>query len=259
MWNTESEKHIMKLKHLIAGRFGKGLVVRQLVPIEQLDGSEDFYLNGKDLHIPIRNQHDLLGTAVILDASDLSETDKRDVSEMVKFILEPTLYNSFLTLKEDNLKTKDPFEREDLLLDSQPINQKSNVQNPIIFHSKQKELIQKALVVAHEITENWAMLPLKELNLKTISKEEIAQLGQVTLFVGPIDLLTASELDAIQSYLANPVHNGPIIVGAIENQNFLPENWKHYSIELDRLPLVDRKLRQSLDLLINSTLDQEIN
>lgn len=263
MWNMESENNILKLKHLIAGRFGKGLVVRQLVPIKQLDGNEDFYLNGKDLHIPIRIQSELLGTAVILNADDLSESQRKDVTEMVRFILEPTLYNTFLSLKEGNLKTKDPLERDDVWLIQEPTNhhneENESVQNPIIFNSVNKERIQKALIIAHEVTDNWALLPLKELKLNSISKEEIAQLGQITLYIDQVDLLTSVELTAIKEYLAAPVINGPIIIGSVQNMNFLPKAWSHHLIDLDRLPLVDRKLRQSLDLLINSTLDQKLN
>ena len=218
---VRGDTSMLRLEALLQGRYGKGLVLRQIVDAEkirQIDcwGGEFALIEG-DLHIPLRMNDNVLGTAVIPKATDLSIRSQGDIAELVKLVLEPQLYNKHLETKFVNLEQmlKNETHLAEVLNGQNFFNESSFeiieteenhdrqelLTSFVHLSSRNSELQLKAANVIHEITGNWAFLPFADVADQIHEINDLMDMGSVTLFIKDIEALTRPQQILVEEYI----------------------------------------------------------
>lgn len=269
---------VIKLKQLIASRFGKGLEIRQLM---DMSGSEISIvtMKGSDLHIPIHAEGHFLGTAVVPAALDLNEEKKSDLAQMVRLVLEPTMYNWYLERKETNLQqlADAQFPTDNLKLFGEeipPINetleqndadssgglQRSQlISNLIHLEGKNPLMVKKIALQLHEMTHRWAFVPFADVKDQLQTALDISKMGAMTIFVDEVQALSSQEQDLLLEYLAAPrCDEEPLVItassltmGELKNSDLHPhllDEVEINSFEVERAPLGYQNLKEVLEL-----------
>lgn len=270
-----------KLKKLVADRYGRSLVLRRLTSIEQLSSDEDFKILDEDLHIPLRIKDAYLGTAVIPEGANLPKEKSLQIAQVVKMVLEPSLYRDFLERTETNLQLSSdssdelslsfPSENPDLRIFDHSQESISSLDRPTLvsplIHLRGHDLhrLKKAALLLHEMTARWAFVPLNDLNDQIQDLNDFMRLGAVTVYVEDVETMNPSFQDTLMKYLESPRAAGdPIIItGSIKStgeiavieslRSDLRDELVINTLELDRAPLTDRGLKEVLSLMFFET------
>ena len=101
--STLDSSFVNRLKQILASRYGKGLQIRQLMDLSELESEEEVFTRGRDLHVPIKVNGAFLGTAVVPSADDLNSEKRQGVAQLIRMVLEPAMYKWYLDQREANL------------------------------------------------------------------------------------------------------------------------------------------------------------
>jgi hypothetical protein len=277
MWeNTRgSETSFLRLQQLVKSRYGKGVKVLPMMEISDRYFTNDSFVSGDDLHVPIIVNQNYLGTAVVSEAFNLSGDEKSSLVETIKLVLEPSLYSRWLKRREENLSevSKLDFEPADNLVLFNDLEKKyldvshqsdnleiKLISNLIHLHGKNEFFIKRVAYQIHEMSHRWAFLPLQDLNeIKTM--EDLLNLGAVTLFVDNIEKLDLEKQTLILKYLESPRSSAePLFITAsplplselkaIEDLSpALLEEITFTCFEVDRAPLSFLELKDILEMM----------
>lgn len=266
---------IESLRNILSQKYGKTLFIRQLCDLSALKSSDRPFIKGNDLHIPIQRNGSYLGTAVVPSAHDLAEAKQSDLSEMVKMVLEPSLYNWYLEQRENNIRELSKVDVEldnvRVLGDSLPdedelsleeLNEKhssSLVSHIVHFFGQNSTNIKKAALQLHELTGRWAFVPFESIKGQLHSSLDIARMGNMTIFIEEVANLNKSEIELITTYLEQDVHvDTPLIItaskesiGNLRNSEIDPNFVDELEIsefEMERAPLEHNRLKEVLEL-----------
>lgn len=260
------DSSIVKLKTILMSRYGMGLEVRRVVDLNKNSRGVDSYLVGEQLHIPLRMEDNVLGTAVIPEAKALNSQARGDIADLVRMILEPTMYNWFLDTKEQNLNsiislkhsTGDNFEIVDL---SSENDKPAFITQVIHIQSQNAETRHKAAVEIHNFSERWAMIPFSDVSDQLQTADDVKQMGMISLFVPDIIQLSMREQKVLATYLEDDRENdGPLLLlgsgctsTEIADTSALIEEIKPDLIgccfDLDRLPYGLSNIEEVLEML----------
>ncbi len=265
---------VLKLKQILASRFGKGLEIRQLMDVSSIPKLEPT-LKGQDLHIPIENNGQVLGTAIIPEASNLDQEKMKDITDVVKLILEPTMYNWFLERRENNLTqlSSTEFSTENLELfddvdddeDDSEYEEETSTQKPqmisnlVHLDGKNEVQIKKIALQLHELTHRWAFLPFTDIADQLTDIKEIIKMGAITLFIENVQTLSAAHQDLLLEYLAVPrsdeeplvVTTSKLDISELRSSDLHPnliDELEVNTFEVERAPLSHVSLREVLEL-----------
>lgn len=275
---TLDRTSLNKLKQLVANRYGKRLEVRQLADSAIMGNLEGTLLKGGDLHIPIQMNGQLLGTAVVAEGYDIAQNDVQDLAQVVRMVLEPTLYNWFLERKENNLDqiSKVQFSTENLELFGEEtaasrqekieeeifeasIKKSQLVSNFIHLEGSQSVLTKKVALQLHELTHRWGFVPFSDIKAQVNSGLELASLGAMTIYVEDVSTLTGEEQALLVEYVSSPRSDEePLIITTshltmkdLKNSGLhahLIDEMEINVFEVDRSPFDHRRLREVLEL-----------
>ncbi|MEN0058923.1 MAG: hypothetical protein AAGB31_08820 [Bdellovibrio sp.] len=271
---TLDSSFILKLKQILASRYGKGLQIRQLMDMGELK-SDDFFTRGRDLHIPIRMNGSILGTAIVPSADDLNSEKREDVSHLVRMVLEPAMHKWYLDRKESNLAELNkplPNLEKIHLFGEGPLSSEEMSSFDLTQETEQ-ELIsylihlegssavknKKIALHLHELTRRWAFVPFNDIKGPLHSTQDLAKLGAMTIYVEDITTLNTSEQELILEYISEerfsdePLFITSSLVGLKElsqislNTKLLDE-LSINCFEVDRAPLTPQGLKDVLEL-----------
>ncbi len=276
---TYEDTSVTKLRQLLASRYGKGLEIRQLADLSNLNDDESILLKGSELHIPIRAEGNFLGTAVIPEARDLAEDKKSDIAQVVRMILKPALYNLYLERKESNLQqlADADFSTENLQLFGEELpsfdellsddsvlaeNEKSEAQlssNLIHLDGTNTIMIKKAALQLHEMTHRWAFVPFNDVKDQLKTALDISKMGAMTIFVEEAGSLSTEDQNLLLEYMDSPRSDAePLIITSsrlslaeLRNSDLHPhliDEIEVNSFEVDRAPLGYQSLKEVLEL-----------
>lgn len=267
-----NDNSISRLKQILASRYGKGLELRPLTDVSEESSDKGHSVRGTDLYIPLRVKDAFLGTAVVPDAEELPTDSKHQISQMVKMVLEPSLYSAFLERREDNLRllSEGAVDASNLKIFGQPEPptvlppmKPRLMQNLVHLHGHDSQRTRKAAFVLHEMTGRWAFAPWKDMCQGLMTVTDVIRLGAMTLFIEDVTTLTSDEQTLLVDYLAHPrSENDPLIVTAscaspeetsTKVAPALGDELLASALDLDRSPLSERGLREALSLLFFSS------
>ncbi|MEK2647162.1 hypothetical protein [Bdellovibrio sp. BCCA] len=277
--STLDSSFVNRLKQILASRYGKGLQIRQLMDLAELGTSEDAFTRGRDLHIPIRVNGSILGTAVVPSADDLNAEKRQGVTQLVRMVLEPAMYKWYLDQKEANLVE---LNRAQLNLDNvrlfgeEPLPSIDDILNDnleVLNESPETELIshlihlegrsentnKKVALQLHELTGRWAFVPFNDIKGQLHSAQDIAKMGAMTIFVENVENLNPAEQELLMDYIAEERSTDEplLITSSLKNLDELGKSTLNSNLvdelsvncfEVDRAPLTTQGLKEVLEL-----------
>ncbi|WP_413559074.1 hypothetical protein [Bdellovibrio sp. HCB209] len=278
--STLDSSFVSRLKHLVETRYGKNLLIRQLMDLGDLHDHEDTFLRGKDFHVPIKVNGALLGTAIVPGAEDLNAEKRQGVTQLIRMVLEPALYKWYLEQKESNLVeiSKANFETENLhvfgddalpsideLLEDTSTDLAKGLSKELLSHLIHLEgsnatTNKKVALQLHELTGRWAFVPFNDIKGQLHSSYDIAKMGEMTIFIENIEALNAAEQELLLEYLEEEhLADEPLIItssslnledlGKLETmKSNLIDEASVNCFEVDRAPLTSQGLREVLEL-----------
>lgn len=275
---------LLKLKQLLSVRYGKGLELRRLVDLSKIKEDSTPVVQGNDLHIPIVTQGQFLGTAVIRHGWELSSDKKQSLTQLVRMVLEPQLYNEFLERREINLQSVDAFsfDIENLSLFEEPSEFPPNLhdfpaESPqqlitslLHLQGHDNSLIKKVALQIHEFSARWAFVPLEDVAGELNSSLDISNLGGMTLFVENVENLSPKIQILLADYLKSPRSLAePLILTSSTlsladlshrlNCRELDLDIQESNLEIERAPLNSQMLRELLDLFFHKDENQDLH
>ena len=266
--NLTNDSAWIKANELIKEKYGKTLTYRAIKLISENSktvNSDSFYSIGDDLVIPLKLKNFNLGDVIVGRGSLLDQQQKHEVADLIKFLVEPKIYNLQLKQSEENLIN---FNSRSLSL----VNSSSLVElyqsekfrkktlSQIILLKSHTELVRnKVALKIHEMTERNLFVHLGDILSSLSSKDDFKSLGDTTIYIADIQLLSADILGLLQEYLSQNSSDGPLFLvgsslslGSIQMENWpqlLKKDLMAFYFDIDRVPLSQQDSHEVLELL----------
>ncbi|MBX3033765.1 MAG: hypothetical protein KF865_07535 [Bdellovibrionaceae bacterium] len=274
--NADSVHSVEKLRQILASRFQKSFELRQLIGLNAtIPGERGFSLKGSDLYIPLNVKDAFLGTAVISGGASLDGEQHLQIAQIVRMVLEPTLYREYLERREGNLRilAESPeLTTDNLSVFNEPalpgldeaggeLKKPKLISNLLHLQAHDPQRLKKAALLLHEMTGRWAFVPYADLNHGLHSLEDILRLGALTIHIDGIENLPVYMQEVILEYVSSPrSQEDPLFVTSsprtlddlAEAPELLPafrDEITTNALELDRSPLTEHGLREVLALM----------
>lgn len=270
---------LVKLKQLLSSRYGKGLELRRLIDLSKLKVNSEPVVQGNDLFIPIVVQEQFLGTAIIPHGWELSSDKKKSITQLVRMVLEPKLYNEFLERRESNLQTIESlnFSANNLSLFADNEMEEIETDKPqhlitslLHLQGRDSSLIKKVALQIHDFSARWAFIPFEDVCKELHTALDICNLGGMTLYVENVENLSADHQALLADYLKSPRSlSEPLILttsmlplaelcNQLTNSEFNAD-LQASSLDVERAPLNSRMLRELLDLFFHKDENQDLH
>ena len=271
---------LVKLKQLLSSRYGKGLELRRLMDLSKLKVGSEPIVQGNDLYIPIVVQEQFLGTAIIPHGWELCEDKKKSVTQLVRMVLEPKLYNEFLERRETNLASIESFNfstsnlslfAEELQDDEVEFQEEKTLITSLLhLQGHDYSLIKKVALQIHDFSARWAFVPFEDVSKDLNSAMDICNLGAMTLFVENVESLSAEHQALLAEYTKSPRSlTEPLLLTSstfsmealstrLTNAALLADIQESH-LEVERAPLNSTMLRELLDLFFHKDENQDLH
>ncbi|MGZ3726928.1 MAG: hypothetical protein ACXWQQ_14080, partial [Pseudobdellovibrio sp.] len=270
MFDIVKDSVWIKAADLIKEKYGKSLSYRsiKLIATEATSAQKElFYSNGDDLIIPLKAKNVNLGDVIVDRGSLLDTQQKSEVADLVKFLVEPKLYNIQLKKSEARLNgttrpslTLVASENASLVeLFNEEVPRRKTLSQIILLKSHTELTRNRVALKMHEMTERNLFVHLDDIISSLSSKDDLSTLSDITIYIADIQALSASTLRLLKEYLEGSSEDGPLfLVGssltmeAIETQDW-PESLKRdligFYFDIDRVPLAQQTSEDILELL----------
>ncbi|QDK39436.1 hypothetical protein [Bdellovibrio sp. NC01] len=276
--STLDSSFVNRLKQILASRYGKGLQIRQLMDLSELQSDEDAFTRGRDLHVPIKVNGSYLGTAVVPSADDLNQEKRQGVTQLIRMVLEPAMYKWYLDQRESNLmeisKANLNLENVHLFAEEMPSIDELLKEDNDTAQSRGLDLIshlihlegrsettnKKVALQLHEMTGRWAFVPFNDIKGQLHSSFDICKLGAMTIFIENVESLNAAEQELLMDYLSEDhLSDEPLVITStnlkadeLQQVEALGANLRDElsvnCFEVDRAPLSTQGLKEVLEL-----------
>lgn len=239
-------KTVSRLKQLLADKYGKGLQIKKMISADFVNSTErsgDFMIENGDLLVPLRSQGNYFGMAIVPAIKDLSSEDTDSITQLLKMVLTPLLYNEYLSTREDNLLNNQK-ERNVFQLKASALANKPRMLSPVIsMCTKNTMLFMKAAHELHDLSRNWSLVEYHAIQASVQSSKNLLELDSTTILVREFENLSDQERAMIQEVkLCSSNNNLPLIILGSEKKI------NEETLELDKTPLNTLTLRQVLEL-----------
>ena len=259
----------IKATDLIKEKYGKSLTYRAIKLLDEdsvQNGS--FYSNGDDLVIPLKLKNFSLGDVIVDRGSFLDLQQKTEVTDLIKFLVEPKVYSLQLKKSEEVLMNNNT-QRTLTLVDSRKTvfelfnNQvpprKQTLSQIILLKSHTEFTRNRVALKIHDMTERNLFVHLDDILNSLSSKEDLATLSDVTIYISDVEKLSASTMRLMKEHLDSNSENGPLfLVGSnLSMESILEQQWPDnlrqdlagFYFDIDRVPLSQQTSEEILELL----------
>lgn len=270
----------LKAYDLIKEKYGKTLSYRGIKLVSgdksAVDAGSIYYSNGDDLIIPLKAKNHNLGDVIVDRGSLLDPQQKSEVADLIKFLVEPKLYNMQLKQTEESLKNSVgrslslvEIEVDDVVDLYSDDNAKRQTLSQIILLKSHTELTRNRVALKlHEMTERNLFVRLDDIIKSVSTLADLASLNDVTVYIEDVEKLDKQTLALLEGYLAQAHPDGPLfLVGSsLSMESILEQSWPEslkrdlagFYFDIDRVPLAQQASSEILDLLFfqfdNTTL-----
>jgi hypothetical protein len=257
---------------LIKEKYGKSLSYRGIKLLSENGNpvmEQIYYSNGDDLIIPLRAKNHVLGDVIVNRGSLLDPQQKSEVVDLIKFLVEPKLYNIQLKKTEEALKNsalqglkivEDGESIDDLYVVDLEADQKRQTLSNIILLKSHTELNRNRVALKiHEMTERNLFVHLDDIIGTLKSPKDFAALSDITIYVSDVQKLSSATINLLKDYLIGATDGGPLfLIGSnlsmdgINEQSW-PDSLKRdlagFYFDIDRVPLAQQASEDILELL----------
>ncbi len=255
---------------LIEEKYGKTLQFRALKLLS--DQKKSAYLHGDDFVIPLSLKNYDLGNVIVTRGSFLSDDQKNEIVDLIKFLVEPQVYTLHLKTTEENMlsqKINDAREKNKVvqLFDNYEVYQPPAIKKLLsqIIHLK-SHTVQSRHKVAfkiHEMSQRNLFVRFHDIVNSSATVEDLLTLSDTTVFIEDIEVLTNSELQLLELFLSRITQDNldstPIILvgsslplASLESKDWntrLKNDLMGFYFDIDRVPLAQQTSHEILDLL----------
>lgn len=268
MTNLTNDSAWIKANELIKEKYGKSLTYRAIKLVSENSktiNSDNFYSSGEDLVIPLKLKNFNLGDVIVGRGSLLDQQQKHEVVDLIKFLVEPKIYNLQLKQSEENLinfnsKSLSLVNSSGLIEIYRSEKFRKKTLSQIILLKSHTELVRnKVALKIHEMTERNLFVHLNDILSSLSSKEDFKTLSDTTIYIADIQLLSAETLGLLQEYLALNLSDGPLFLvgsslslGSIQIEEWpelLKKDLMAFYFDIDRVPLSQQDSHEVLELL----------
>ena len=260
----------LKANELILEKYGKSLTYRAIKLMADDGSTKDncgSYSNGDDLVIPLKLKNYNLGDVIVDRGSFLDFQQKSEVTDLIKFLVEPKLYNIQLKKSEEGLISRS---RRPLSLVSQDetivnlhqddISPKKETLSQIILLKSHTELTRNRVAMKiHEMTERNLFVHLDDILGSISCKEDFTSLTDVSIYISDIQKISPSTMRLIKEHLDSNSKDGPLfLVGSnLSMESILTQDWPDslrqdlagFYFDIDRVPMSQQTSEDVLELL----------
>jgi hypothetical protein len=255
---------VQRLKGILHSRYGKGLELSFLneVGFVQEQQGSTFEKDGK-LCIPIFSNNKFLAVAKVTDGQVLPSSSKDAVTELVRLILEPALYNWCLNRQEESL-IQEAKSLTEFGVESSSDSTSDSVSSPVVLlHSQNPTRTSRLAFDVHEQLGRWAFVNWNDVKSQIRTVKELRSMGAMTIFVPDILDLAPEEKDILNNWCLQIGHRADpaLILGTtlsyieLSEMKALPlalsQRAGMYQIDGDRLPADRRFYREALSMLLD--------
>lgn len=247
-----------KTFELIKGKYGKNLSYRSIRLTNTVDSP--FYSQGDDLIIPLKIKDHDLGDVVVNRGSLLDSQQKTEVVDLIKFLIEPKVYNLHLQNLEQNSNASKAISNIPFIgVVENDSFVRTTLSSIIHLKSHSQQTRHKVAMKIHEMSERNLFVFLDDIAATLTSVEDIKTLNDMTVYVDNIENLSSSMLTLLQKYLSLSYDSGPLfLIGStlslqdLESRD-LPELVKKdlmgFYFDIDRVPVSQQTSEEILELL----------
>ena len=259
----------IKANDLIKEKYGKSLTYRaiKLMTDEALPNENaGYYSNGDDLIIPLKLKNYNLDNVIVDRGSFLDIQQKTEVTDLIKFLVEPKLYSIQLKKSEEVLTTQ--TQRTLSLVDTNDsiinlyqseVSKKETLSQIILLKSHTEFTRNRVALKIHDMTERNLFVHLDDILNSLDSKEDLSTLSDVTIYISDIQKLSMSTMRLLKEHLDSNPANGPLfLVGSnLSMEAILEQEWPDnlrqdlagFYFDIDRVPLSQQTSEEILELL----------
>jgi hypothetical protein len=260
----------IKANDLIKEKYGKSLSYRAIKLMgEETDSKAQtgFYSNGDDLIIPLKLKNYNLGDVVVDRGSLLDVQQKSEVTDLIKFLVEPKLYNIQLKKSEEGLisrssRTLSLVQSDEAVVElhHDEADAKKQTLSQIILLKSNVELSRHRVAMKiHEMTERNLFVHFDDIIKSISTKEDLASLTDVSIYINDVQALSLESMQLIKEHLDGNCANGPLfLVGSnLSMESILEQQWPDgfrqdlagFHFDIDRVPLAQQTSEEVLELL----------
>ena len=257
-----------KTQELILDKYGKKIEFKSL---NLSLGNSPFYLSGDDLVIPLNSKTVNLGEVVVNRGSLLTADQKNEVLDLVKFLIEPHVYNKHLKLKEEIESYK---KQANTLNDDNVYSLFSEEDDLIVklissvIHLKSASPLsrKKVALKIHEMAEQDLFISFSEIESQLASANDLAEFSKTTIYIDDLQTLSPEKLKLLGELASSRMPGVLFIVGsnmeelAISNlstNHIFKNDLIGILFDIDRVPLNQQTNEDVLELLFFN-VDQSI-
>ncbi len=252
---------------LVKEKYGKELLYRSIKLVTEQDRliTESYYSSGEDLIIPLKLKNCELGDIVVSRGSLLSPQQKSEITDLIRFLVEPKLYSLQLKKSEDNLLSLKTNRLS--LVDTKKVvslykseNFKRNTLSQILLLKSHTEITRnKVALKVHEMTGRNLFVRLDDIIATLTTKEDLKSLSDITIYIEDVDRLSSETFSLLQDFLELNTTDGPLfLVGSsLSLEQIEAKNWPlafkndamGFFFDIDRVPISQQTSSDILELL----------
>lgn len=257
----------VQVNTLVKEKYGKELLYRSIKLVTEQDRliTESYYSRGEDLIIPLKLKNCELGDIVVSHGSLLSPQQKSEITDLIRFLVEPKLYSLQLKKSEDNLLSLKTNRLS--LVDTKKVvslykseNFKRNTLSQILLLKSHTEITRnKVALKVHEMTGRNLFVRLDDIIATLTTKEDLKSLSDITIYIEDVDRLNSETFSLLQDFLELNTADGPLfLVGSsLSLEQIEAKNWPlafkneamGFFFDIDRVPISQQTSSDILELL----------
>ena len=256
-----------KTLQLIEEKYGKSLQFRSLKLMN--DQKKSAYQQGDDFIIPLSLREFDLGNVIVSRGSFLDEQQKSEIVDLIKFLLEPQVYNLHLKnteeiiLNQKNNRTKKASEVIDLYASKENEATRRPLSQIIHLKSLVPQIRLKVALKIHDMSRRNLFVRLNDVIHAESTVEDLLSLNDTTVFIEDVKTVGPAQLKIIEEFLSQTTVLGHdsgllVLVGssltleAIETESWnlrLKNDLMGFYFDIDRVPMNQQTSEEILDLL----------
>lgn len=259
-----------KTQALIQDKYGKKIAFKT---IDLTNSAMPSFLEGDDLIVPLNSKAVYLGEVIVNRGSLLSTQQREEIIDLIRFLVEPHVYNKHLKLKEEIEAYKrqmaaEAVENNDsnvlsLFSEEEVATSLVKLINSVIHLRSTSALIRKKVALKiHDMAEQNLFVSFSDISCQMHSVEEFKSFDKTTVFVEDIAQLNDQELGLLNAACALKVEGLVFILGsslndkqidALKVSTELKADMNAILFDIDRLPFAQQTSTDVLELLFFSS------
>lgn len=257
-----------KTQSLIQDKYGKRI---SLKTIDLSNSTAPSFLEGDDLIVPLNSKPVYLGEVIVNRGSLLSTQQRDEVVDLIRFLVEPHVYNKHLKLKEEIQAYKQKIAAEELESDnvfslfSNDLEEEKLVKllsSVIHLKSASTATRKKVALKIHEMAEQNLFVSFTEIAHQINSVDELKSFEKTTMYIDNLESLNLREIELLNAACSLKQDGLVFIIGSylsdqqidrLKLSDELKADLHAILFDIDRLPLSQQTSTDVLELLFFST------